>query len=477
MTTLDLDILFMIMELQAHDCGNDLLSMMRTCHLLRNVGVKYLLDREVTLWDNRKVLSFACFMLSRPKERFPLLRRSLCIECQMDRFSEVAGDALVRIFQRISHLRHLALLNAGAILASNLLLADAIASLTCLESLEIVIGVGDPPGPLSNTTFSEHVIKFMHAKLESVSLRLNRYSDTPPDDSTIDEIMLLLSHSASTLKYFECDYFSPRVYPIVFPRMRELTLRLQEPYIIPYVAAFPNLSRLVVRGPTAMIDDVALSSDLYELREVNLHGLEDMEERWTRLKYVSGRLEYLYVLALDAQVKTLFIDASFLWNDWTIALLPDVLADTRPTHLEMRVSSQVFKAGSSFLGRFQRHSAAQLIQVLDLDIEVELMGSDPVWDGFFMDIITCVQAFVGLRAFYLQIDVRCQLHHLPIRPGTSQGELCSLERSLRQWDGTRFAGQTKQMFPALERIFVQVSAFKLREVELLNVDLLENVQT
>ena len=384
---LDLDTLFLVMEHLSH--GNDrsaLLSMMRTCHLLRHGGVKYLLDREVVLWDNRKVLSFACFMLTRPKERFPLLRRSLCIECPMDRFSEVAGDALVRVFQRISHLRHLALLNAGAILASNLLLADTIASLTCLESLEMVVAVGDLLGPLSHTTFSQHVLKFMHAKLDSVYIRLNRYSNPPSEGSHIDEIMLLLSHSASTLKSLECDYFSPNVYPIVYPRMRELTLRLQDPFIIPYVAAFPHLSRLVVRGPTAAIVDVALSSDLFELREVNLHGLENMEERWTQLEYVSGRLEYLYVLALDTRVKTLFIDASYLWNDWTIALLPDVLADTRPTHLEMRVSSQVFKVGRSFLGRFQHHSAAQMVQVLDLDIEVELVGYDPIWDDFFVSV-------------------------------------------------------------------------------------------
>ena len=104
------------------------------------------------------------------------------------------------------------------------------------------------------------------------------------------------------------------------------------------------------------------------------------------MEYVSGRLEYLYVLALDTRVKTLFIDASYLWNDWTIALLPDVLADTRPTHLEMRVSSQVFKVGRSFLGRFQHHSAAQMVQVLDLDIEVELVGYDPIWDDFFVSV-------------------------------------------------------------------------------------------
>ncbi|KAI0696378.1 hypothetical protein C8T65DRAFT_743585 [Cerioporus squamosus] len=467
------------MELQAReDYRNDLLSMMRTCHLLRGGGVQYLLDREVTLWDNRKVLSFACFMLARPKERFPLLRRSLCIECQMDRFSEVAGGALVQIFQRISHLRHLALLNAGVILASNLLLADAVASLTCLESLEMEIGVGHLLGPLSNTTFSEHVIKFMHAKLTSVALRLHRYGDLPSDGLHIDEVILLLSHSASTLKYLECDYFLPRVSPVVYPRMRELTIRLQEPRIVPYVSAFPNLSRLIVRGPTAAIDDIGLSPELFALREVNVNGLEDAGERWTHLEYVSGRLEYIYVLALDTQVKTLFIDASFLWNDWTIALLPDVLADTRPTHLEMRLSSQVFKAGRSFLGRFQENDAAQLVSVLDLDIEMELVGDDPVWDEFFMRLVSCVQALVRLRAIYLQLDVRCQLHYHTARRGasveTSRGELCSLEEALRHWDGTRFVSELKQMFPELERILIQVSAFKLREVQLLNMDLADN---
>ncbi|TFK92904.1 hypothetical protein K466DRAFT_594839 [Polyporus arcularius HHB13444] len=413
MLTLDLDIMFTVMELQALEgYREDLLSMMRTCHALRSGGVKYLLDKEVTLSDNRKILSFACFMLARPKERFPFLRRSLCIECHMDRFSDVAGGALVQVLQRISHLRHLALLNTGAILASNLLLADAIASLTCLESLEMIIGVGHRLGPLSNTTFSEHVIKFMHAKLTSVALRLSRHGDLPPDGSHIDEVILLLSHSASTLKSLECDYFSPHASSVVYPRMRELTVRLQEPHVLPYVAAFPNLSRLVVRGPTTAIDDVGLSSELFALREVNLHGLEEAGERWTHLDYVSGRLEYLYVLALDTRVKTLFIDASFLWNDWTIALLPDVLADTRPTHLEMRVSSQVFKAGRSFLGGFQQSSAAQLVEVLDLDIEVELVGDDPVWDEFFVNATHHMRAGPSPAAGHLSA-ARCAVSTAP----------------------------------------------------------------
>ncbi len=93
-------------------------------------------------------------------------------------------------------------------------------------------------------------------------------------------------------------------------------------------------------------------------------------------------------------------------------------------------------------------------------------------------LITCVQALGRLRAIYLQLDVRCQLHHHTTRHGarvrTSQGELCSLERALRHWDGSRFIGEVKQMFPEMERIFIQASAFKLRELELLDVDLLED---
>ena len=64
-----------------------------------------------------------------------------------------------------------------------------------------------------------------------------------------------------------------------------------------------------------------------------------------------------------------------------------------------------------------------------------------------------------------------------MRPTTSQSELCSLERALRNWDGSRFASEAKQMFLDLERIFVQVSAFKLREVQLLDVDLLTDAPT
>ncbi len=89
-----------------------------------------------------------------------------------------------------------------------------------------------------------------------------------------------------------------------------------------------------------------------------------------------------------------------------------------------------------------------------------------------------MQALARLRAIYLQLDVRCQLHHHTTRhgarAGTSQGELCSLERALTHWDGSRFIGEVKQMFPEMERIFIQVSAFKLRELELLNVDLCED---
>ena len=52
-----------------------------------------------------------------------------------------------------------------------------------------------------------------------------------------------------------------------------------------------------------------------------------------------------------------------------------------------------------------------------------------------------------------------------------------MERALRNWDGSRFASEAKQMFVDLERIFVQVSAFKLREVQLLDVDLLTDAPT
>ena len=46
----------------------------------------------------------------------------------------------------------------------------------------------------------------------------------------------------------------------------------------------------------------------------------------------------------------------------------------------------LFRSGRSFLGRFQHHSAAQMVQVLDLDIEVELVGYGPIWDDFFVSV-------------------------------------------------------------------------------------------
>ncbi|KAI0794613.1 hypothetical protein C8Q74DRAFT_1249785 [Fomes fomentarius] len=125
-------------------------------------------------------------------------------------------------------------------------------------------------------------------------------------------------------------------FPAVYPLMRTLLIRHRgrlDP--TPYIRAFPNLAHLEVDTQSVLNDDVheSRASNIRSQREIDHLGPASQEFGWRELVQFHGSLVDLYALALNCRISHIILDKCT--DDIHLPLLPAVLADARPLHLNI----------------------------------------------------------------------------------------------------------------------------------------------
>ena len=359
------DVLFLVLEQQSiEERLHDVASLSRSCHTLRSEGVKYMLDRDITLRDARDTLSFALFMLTDETRRLPLLHRSLSI--QTGRLTGQAAFALVELVSRLSHLERLALWNADQVLASDPRLPHAFATLTCLKHLNFHATQD------SDNADCVYMFKRMQSRLLTASLHLpspiRRYMNGHLNCELIDPIRLL-RNSADTLVELNGCNFEARRHGVVYPSVRRLNIHLGLiPLIAPYMVSFPNVTSLEVTCGASFEPSTVPSFSF-----MNEDGQENITA-WTALEELAGNLTDIFVLSLRCTATTLRVYASGRHRN--LRYLTEVLSRVRPTHLELEVESPSLCLGgeNSLSGVFQDAAAGEYVRTLA--VRVVLQGED-----------------------------------------------------------------------------------------------------
>ncbi|KAI0752100.1 hypothetical protein C8Q74DRAFT_1320310 [Fomes fomentarius] len=429
------DVLYAIMEIQSQNPDVPTLSSMsQTCHVLRNAGVKHLLDRPIILRNDRDTYSFSLFMKADGARRFPLLRRSLAIVTGT--LPPHVAAALVKLVCDISHLERLVLHRADELFASDAGLSRAFAGLTCLR--HIVFSAADETSNMDCTSF----FKRMQSPLITASLHLpsstRRWFNGRQTVALADPAGLL-RNSAKSLEELSGTNFETRRHSTVYPAVKRLRIQFSLlPDISPYLGSFPNVRVLDVTSSVAF--------DCSTLQSLCLMN-EDVQARlgcWPELEELGGDLSDLYAVSLRARVTLLRV--SVLRGREYMRYLADVLSRAHPSRLQLEVDFAALRAeGDDALATiFGRSEAATYVRELDLRIVLEGMTATRTsdLDMCFARVVDVIES-LPLTVFKVQIGPEA------VRRSAPRAEPEDL-----LWDAAHHVDRVRQVCPSLRQLVV-----------------------
>lgn len=330
MAFLDIDVLLCIMSI----CDDTAISkMMKTCHEMYNKGARYLLDQTVILATEKQVRSFVLFMPAEGNKRFAYLRSLCLIFRSISRPNALMLGGLLEDHSGDIVIRDLTILHAEDVFNSCFTLANALASLTNIVTLDLR-NVG---------RLGAHFLRELRSSLKCANIHVSPLSehgemdeeeddDDDDDDGYYRNPIELLGNSQRTLETlvgenFETIFGEP-MYKVYYPHVRRLELRDNEiPTTVLLAKAFPNVSFLRVMTAEKDLDEF-LGEELApyaERRSVNI--VEQLRYgTWTSLGMYSGTLMDHFMLGIQCPIAELDIEGPFMEP----FVLRPVLKDARP---------------------------------------------------------------------------------------------------------------------------------------------------
>ncbi|KAI9061798.1 hypothetical protein FKP32DRAFT_893624 [Trametes sanguinea] len=409
-SSLNLDVLIQIMHIvfsESRPRLGDTIAIMQTCGALYLEGVKIILNDEIGLYDESKLVSFCRYMLADPINRFPLLKVRLVIGTRW--LSCEAIDLLVDVFRRITALKSLSLMGADNLLASDARLLPTIAAIACLKELDVSFDEDTSHcGQLFKTIRSPLTIVRLFFPLKPISRRTHYWRERDP-------VRLLLPLKQS-LKHIEVDsHHSIQGCLDALPHVQYLACAPGfGPYIRPLVACFPKLNSLVLNNDprsysrfegcelsTVLELDAATSRiwptryDYQERREINRRD-QMVYGTWSHLDKVRTSTLDLYVLALTHPVRE--IELRQIPGDRAVEmeLLSRGLSDVRPSSLQIALMSDVVVDYCEVLGR----TRAALVDLRSVRLDIDASNLDSSLDNFFPELSHAL-SLVGLASLEL----------------------------------------------------------------------------
>ncbi|KAM5545133.1 hypothetical protein V8D89_001244 [Ganoderma adspersum] len=349
-------------------------TMTRTCHALREVGARFLLDGGVSLIAGRSVVSFVHFMLADALTRFQCLR-SLEIVTGALRPREV--DALLEL---ISH---------PSLALDSLILREANLMLKSIPAPQHSSEHADPTPfikAFSALTTLRHLtiddcdqsacslITAIRSPLKTISIGFTpRYSwEALEQDLEWQTPITLLAEVSGTLEEISATNVarSPGdvTCGVVYPSVRKVSVTYC-PTLIPrtvaYTSAFPNLTHFSFTAANAHpIGDFHLASFNRHENQALMLNLERHGHPWEHLEELAGGLADVYTLGLTCRVPKLRLIDPILVG---MGALQAVLEDSRPTSLAVRfVGAHRFSDGSLVTALV--YPCVQDLQTLEMEV-------------------------------------------------------------------------------------------------------------
>lgn len=315
--------------------------MMRTCKALSAHGARYLLGREVSLYSEAAFMSFSSFLLKHPKHVHHL--RKLTLTAPDHGLSEPTAHFFASILMVANPPISLLQLQGEweEILGTHHNIRDAFISLASVRTL-IVPFAGEK---------GIAMIRRMRSPLSTVDIGYEvLYDDIPPADRNALHPLSTLRNFHTTLERLVLSWSlggePGEAVTVTYPLVRTLEMDdVMDLPILPFIAAFPNLSVLEVEtaydGVEDVIKDHLVLTSIAARHRAN-QAAQDLHGSWKTLSQITGTLFGLYMLGIRCDVASLDLTIFDESMDWLVA----VLRDTRPSTLVLTIGAYL---GSSLL--------------------------------------------------------------------------------------------------------------------------------
>ncbi|RPD54123.1 hypothetical protein L226DRAFT_617233 [Lentinus tigrinus ALCF2SS1-7] len=452
-----LDILLAVMLVSRR---HEVSAMMKTCRLLYEAGVPYLLKETVDLKHEDDIVSFVTFMAAEQSSRLRYdigLRLSLAESLSpgvaelLTHFLKNGGDAM-RF--RTLHLDH-----PEKLLSSSPGLADAFSTISYIDRLHVY-----EAGPLATSTLQN-----LRAEVHHVSVRLDGFGSVThgtPTGTETDLTILLHSLRGSLLSFHGEGFDSRLTHETIFPNVASLSLTGHVPIYVPdYARAFPNVTNLATG--TLQMDLISLN----EAPRISAWRLENRSAQlshgtgsWPALKQCRGTVADLWALGLRCEVEKLTATVD-MDSAWELGMLGEVLRDLRPKYLEMFGVPATMAASPDFAEFFQQKPYWCLKTVV---LKVSFPpGTGDVDGNAITDCIVRIVSALKLDVFVLGIDCYfLQYEYLPDSETglTLRSETTLTERFLKQLDVDAFADSIQGAAPALRGLQIKIRRLRGSQV-------------
>ncbi|RPD71623.1 hypothetical protein L226DRAFT_573815 [Lentinus tigrinus ALCF2SS1-7] len=276
----------------------DLLSASCTSSLVRNLEIRDLLSRPVSLHTPHDLQRWCQFVLA--EENRPAQVRDLYIHLQgLGSLSKKRSTLLLRVLQRAKLLRRLFISWADAVIDANPEIPSAISRLPALESFEAA-----PFSEDTHATISD-ILANMDSRLKFLSLRTGLDSDDLEWLYDVPRVLAPHLEHLEELRLASPDGRTPAIRSRTLNTLR-VAINKEQPRPSELSQAFPNLRNLIISADAINENPFkAVPEDRYDTLR-NYRVVEQTGNRvWPSLDTLRGKVAPLYVLGLTCPVRRL----------------------------------------------------------------------------------------------------------------------------------------------------------------------------
>lgn len=303
-------------------------NIMKTCNALNSAGARYLLEGEVSLRREERLLRFIRFLhaMHNPDEYLRRVTFLKKLSLGLYHPTEDAAGILEVLFNTISRVASnftsLKIFEAEALLATHAPLGAAIAKLTTLKALHLSNASVQCATLLRNLRSTGLILADISFSTREPGDEVVRHSNANP--------ILLLQGSQSTLESLSTSLAVSSPDGPCYANVTSLSLScINLPVIEDYIRAFPNLLSL-----TTFECDVFREDPWEELHRRETSMIHQAQHgTWRSLRHYSGSVLELWIFGLTCQIPSIHL--GFPQRGVDYYMLNIVLHDVRPSALAL----------------------------------------------------------------------------------------------------------------------------------------------
>ncbi|KAI0762199.1 hypothetical protein C8Q74DRAFT_1371292 [Fomes fomentarius] len=395
----------------AFTCPHDTCTtLMHTCTFFLHEAAASILSQELRLSHESTTVAFLKFLHGGKKPRYPCVRH-LALRFNPNFFSPpLSPESEGALAGAIALMTQLVIVEIKEdTIAKWPALGDAIAFLSSLREIIVL-----EAGPRS----LQHFLSLQSANLRSIKIEISQHESERAPWLSAHPVQLFRRWKSTLTEldyslYAHPAYDVSSCYPEVYPMMHTLSICHRgrvDP--TPYIRAFPNLAHLHVDSRSQLNKDVHEYRilNIRSQREVHCLGPASPHLGWRGPIRFKGSLVDLYALALNCHISHLKI-VGFINDTVHLPMLSEVLADTRPLHLNISGPPEILHHPTTSLSSIFQTQGASRLESLVISYRVDWRTPYEDVASALSSLATALAMLPGpFRRLQMDMDHRADTH-------------------------------------------------------------------